>query len=165
MTTPAEINSMSAQCSQFLGQMSAAGCTREPHCCLVRIANVRNLLSADELHISIALRTVAKTFVSTECHCGKLLIRWGSMDSPASEMQSASPDIQTSTPISKGHSPAFISLNLGAYWLDRAWEEPWWIDFGPWVKRPKPSISGVFKGRREWHLPQAPPLQGPLDVF
>jgi len=45
------------------------------------------------------------------------------MDSPASEMQAASPDIQTSTPFSKGHSPAFISLNLGAYRLDRGWVE------------------------------------------
>jgi len=45
--------------------MSATGCTGEPHCCLVRIANVRNLFSADELRIAIALRIVAKIFVST----------------------------------------------------------------------------------------------------
>jgi len=45
------------------------------------------------------------------------------MGSPASEMQAASPDIQTSTPFSKGHSPVFISLNLGAYRLDWGWEE------------------------------------------
>jgi len=63
-----------AQCSQSLGQMSARGCTGEPHCCLIRIPNVRNL-SADELRVAIALRTVAEIFVSTECHRGKLLIR------------------------------------------------------------------------------------------
>jgi len=41
------------------------------------IANVRNLLSPDELRIAIALRTGASIFESTECCCGKFVDRLG----------------------------------------------------------------------------------------
>jgi len=37
------------------------------------------------------------------------------------------------------------------------WQEAW-IDFGPSVKRSKPSISSMFKGRRARHLPRSTPF-------
>jgi len=46
------------------------------------IASVGNLLSPDELHIAIALRTSAKIFDSTKCYCGKFVDELGSMASP-----------------------------------------------------------------------------------
>jgi len=41
------------------------------------IASVGNLISPDELHIAIALRTGAKIFESTKCRCGKIVDELG----------------------------------------------------------------------------------------
>jgi len=144
----------STQCLQSLGQMLGTGCTGEPHCCLVRIANVRNLLSSDELRIAIALQIVAKIFVSTECRCGKTVdkvrLHWFSCSRIAGRF--ARHSVMNSI-----LERSFTRINLPST-LKRVGltAEAWWIDFEPWSKL---SISGVFKGRRARHLPLPSPFK------
>jgi len=62
-----------------------------------------NRLSPNELRITIALRTGANIFESTERSVGSLLTGWGFVASPALRMRAASPDIQPETPSSNDH--------------------------------------------------------------
>jgi len=67
------------------------------------IASVGNLLSPDELRISIALRTGAKIFKSTKCRCSKIVDELGFHGLSCQKMQATSQGIQPSTPSSRGH--------------------------------------------------------------
>ena len=131
---------------------------------------------------------VPKSLNAQNSAAAKLLMNWVSMASPVLKIQAASQDFQPSTPSSKSHWPAFISLlqYLGACWPDKS-REAGWIDFGHLVQRPKPSMgrnscghfarvttkplpdkTDWFRGYKSWgcKMPKIPwpPKQLPLSI-
>jgi len=107
------------------------------------IASVGNLLSTDELQIAIALRTGAKNFESTECHCGKFVDRLGLHGLSCIKKESG-PLPQTF--IYQLHpqriiDPHWSPLCLGVRWCDKIWKEAWWFDPEPLVQRQEPCMG------------------------
>ena len=100
------------------------------------IASIGNLLSPDELHIAITLRTSAKIFESTKCYCGKIVDELGLHGLSCTKNAGHFPRHSAINSI-LNRSLAHIGLPSTLGWSLSAWQMTKggrWPDFGPWYR-------------------------------